>query len=293
MATELRQHHVVTAYAGAVGRLDIAQVSRLSPSRYCVQPKIDGCYAEVHCGADGRVERILSRTGRELESSLIGIQAMPGHCVLVGELEAHTEAGIAAAGARGYQSLHLFDIIMPGTYRERRDHLWRGQSMVASDQGRLSQRRDRSGRYHDSGGHFSAFSPTDWRRFPIVESLPVASACDLWDQARTGQIEGFVVVDLDAPLARRNAKRKVKPIDTLDCLVLAADARVATLRTFGREFLCACNGLDLLPGDHVAVHHNGWYASGEPRFPRIDRKRTEWQSPKRPSSLEPSEMARA
>lgn len=292
-------------YAGARGRLDIARVSRLSARRYCLQPKLDGCYAEVECDSAGVVVAVRSRTGRELPEGreLLGIRAMPSACILAGELEAHTEAGVRAAAERGHRLVHLFDVVARPdrtvadlSYAQRRDMLWRGQSTLAGDVSELSSRRDRWGMYHDRHGKFCPTpTPLDWRRFPIVPSLPVSAADELWDQARADALEGFVVVDIEAPLGRRNAKRKVKPIDHLDCVVVRAEPTVARLRTFGREFLVSCKGLELLPGDCVSVSHNGWYSSGEPRFPRVERKRTDWQSPRKLSSsaLSTAPMARS
>lgn len=260
--------------------MSICDVARLSPRRYCLQTKADGCYAEVHTDDSGAVRRILSRSGADLMGGedLIGVRAFSGRAILVGELEAHTERGCRDRDDRGWANVHLFDLVAPGSYRERRDALWRGQSAITCDASDLSSRSDASRRYHDEDGRFcSRPAPLDWRRFPIVPSLPVSAAADLWDMAREDVIEGFVVVDLEAPIGRRNAKRKVKPVDSIDCVVVDASADVARVKTFGKSFIVGCRGLSLSPGDVVEVCHNGWYATGEPRFPRIERKRPDLQ----------------
>jgi hypothetical protein len=134
-----RRTGALADYCGAVGRLDIERVIRLSPRDWAIQPKVDGAYAHVYLDSAGRIERILSRTGlafpTSITSGLLGCEVGAPDSVLAGELECHTEQGNAAAEARGYRVIHLFDAIRVGgqylarePHRVRRDWLYRSQS---------------------------------------------------------------------------------------------------------------------------------------------------------------------
>ena len=87
---------------------------------------------------DELAERVLGLEGGA--DDLRGIIAGPPDSVLVGELEAHTERGIAAATARGYALVHLFDCLaLDGApldrapYLERHGALYRAQSWAESE----------------------------------------------------------------------------------------------------------------------------------------------------------------
>ena len=273
------------SYCGATGRMGIKGVSKLSPDRYRLQIKHDGVYVRIHTDWSGRVCRVLSRYHRKLKAGddLLGIKVVPGPAILIGELEAHTEAGIAARDAKGYSNVHLFDIITNARYEERLDYLWRGVAQTRTPQN-MAHTTDSRGNHKGPDGRFiEKAGPKDWRRFSIVETLPLTAADELWDRALAEDIEGLVVVNMKSKLRSRNAKRKVKPVDTLDCVVVRACKSAAILRTFGGVFTVSCKGLNLDDGDTVEVMHNGYYKSGVPRFPRIVRKRTECPN-KRPSS---------
>ena len=272
-------------YAGATGRLDIDRLPKLKRGKYRVQVKHDGCYVRVETGHNGKVKGIYSRTGRRIKSELFGAKIFDGAAILHGELEAHTEAGIQAAQDRGYELVHLFDVNHDGPYKERLERLWRGQSRIASSDN-IAWRGDRKGAtYADEYGDLRDINnhryvskvPLDFRRFPITKTYDISLASTLWDRAKADDIEGFVVCNMDARLGQRGGKRKVKPVDHLDCVVSVTSARVARVRTFGTSFFVSCIGLKLEVGDQVEVRHNGWYKSGAPRFPRIVRKRAECQ----------------
>lgn len=272
-------------YTGARGRIDVNEARRLDPKRYAIQEKRDGIYAEVHLDSSGRVERILSRNGKSIAGiagDLLGIRCGAPDSVVCGEMDAHTEVGNKESSRRGWVNIHLFDCVrsrgrslVGEPYHGRRDELWRMQSELACDTSSLSVRSDCSGRYHDDlGRYIPRPAPRDWRRFPILRSMHPRCAGEMWERARVGDIEGFVVVSLAAPVARRNAKRKCKPTDSLDCVVLSSDGKAANVRTFGiREFRTPAYRLALVPGTVVEVAYNGFYSDGTPRFPRIKRER--------------------
>lgn len=273
-------------YSGAVGRTFIADVLALDPKRYAVQPKIDGCYAELHLDGDGRIASVLSRTGRPYGPAIVGdlLGALVGapRAVIAGELEAHTEEGNRVARRRGYRQVHLFDALHDGTrslaaepYRARRDALWRMQSAVAGPEF-VTARWEHGHRWRRVDGPYCR-GPRDWRIAPVVPQLQPQVADDLWDRVLADALEGLVVVALDAPLGRRGAKLKCKLTESLDCVVLSCDGRAAVVRTFGQVFTVPGYGLDLSPGAVVEVCHNGRYADGTPRFARVKRERRDLQ----------------
>lgn len=98
-------------YVGAGANLDPDRALALDDQRWAWQPKVDGMYVTVQTDAAGRVISVMSRAGRELAEAtdLLGVVASAPCSVLMGELEAHTEAGNRIAAARGWRNLHLFD----------------------------------------------------------------------------------------------------------------------------------------------------------------------------------------
>jgi hypothetical protein len=275
------------AYAGARGTLDVSSAARLAPSRYALQPKVDGMYVELALDSEGRIARVTSRTGAEVASSLTGHLlgawvGAPG-AVLAGELEAHTEAGNRAALARGWRAVHLFDALRGAggeplaslPYRARRDALWRMQSAVQCEAGSdRPWRAEAEGRLRGPGGRFCRAVPRSWRLTPIVEQLRPERAAELWARAEVGELEGFVAVALDAPLGARNGKRKVKPTSTIDATVVDLDARRARLLWCGYTFIVSRGRFEIAIGDIVEVAHSGFYEREViPRFARIVRVR--------------------
>ena len=264
--------------AGSLLAPDVAFT--LGPS-WAYQPKVDGCYAEAHLDSAGQVAEVLSRTGQPIAegADLHGIVAGPAFSVLVGELEASTEAGSRVAAARGHRCIHLFDALRLGTtpiaglpYVERWGALHRAQSLVESAGHRDGWERDATGRRHYAAGRYVAV-PRDLRRLPIVPLLrSPADARELWRDVEAGTLEGLVAVRLDAPAGKRGGKRKIKIVDTLDAAVLATDGRVLRLLSPGGvEFLLASRlAATVRPGQVVEVAHHGWYESGSaPRFGRV------------------------
>lgn len=275
----------VSDYVGAVSRLEVDAALALD-DRWAAQPKVDGCYARVTLDEGGRIARVQSRTGAILTAAadLRGIVAGTPHSVLVGELEAHTEAGIRAATTRGYALLHLFDVtVIAGVdvghlpYAERYALLHRQQAHLETDgPGRVrSWAVDGQGDAHDARGRYTAPVPRDLRRLPIVSMARGREArAALWrDHVERGGGEGIVAVRLDARAGARGSKRKVKQTDTIDAQVVAAGR--AAIRVTWRGLVWAMPGRAPV-GAIVEVAHDGWYEAGAtPRFPRVVRVRTE------------------
>ncbi len=264
-------------YAGAGARLDPDAGLRLPADRWAWQPKIDGCYGRVTTDSAGAVVRVLTRSGRELATDLVGCLTGVPLATLHGEVEAHTEAGIRAATARGWALCHLFDVsaiagvsVARLPYSERRAALHRAQA-AAELGGRVSPwTRDGEGDHHDARGRYVRPVPRDLRRFPVVPQVRGQSgARDLWRQhVELGGGEGLVAVRLDAPLRARAAKRKIKASDTITCRVLSCSSGAALVDFGGVRFAVAAR--DLRPGQLVDVASDGWYETGAaPRFPRL------------------------
>jgi ATP-dependent DNA ligase len=276
-----------TDYAGATGRTPLERVRELGAG-WAIQPKVDGAYARVHLDGRGRVVNVFSRAGRlfpveqwaDLRGALVGAP----HAELVGELEAHTEAGNTAARARGHRAVHLFDVIHDGRrrlvdrpYRERYAALCWMQAEAAS--------RAESGRWQDEDqgvrdrvtGRWSreALGAAAIARAPVVPQLGPGAADRAWaDWVADAGGEGLVVVNLEAPLGARGAKRKVKARETLDCRVIAADRKAAIVAAGPLRFVVSARrDRPLAAGDVVEVAHEGFYSSGVPRFARILRAR--------------------
>ena len=283
----------LTDYTGATRRLDPAVGLALDPSRYGWQLKHDGCYVRLSLDAHGRIASVLSRAGRPVPCDLPGILAGPPDSVLHGELEAHTEAGIRAATARGYALCHLFDVtrlagrdISAAPYAERHGLLYTAQSVLEGDDlARVrSWQTDATGRAHASSGRFVSPIPRDLRRLPVTPLVRGRDAAsDLWrrEVERSGA-EGLVACRLDAPVRARNAKCKIKLSDTLDCRVLSSGATAMTVAAIIRSDSSRGPRSKVvqfaMPGSApvgaiVEVRLDGWYATGLPRFPRLVRSR--------------------
>lgn len=273
----------VADYAGARGNISITDALRLSSDRYAIQIKKDGAYCAVRLDHAGRVAQITSRTGADfgrVADSFRGIQlGLPGS-VYVGEIEGHTERGRGDAERRGFAKVHLFDILRHGdvdvssqAYRTRRDLLYRAHSELA-----LPENRDewcyRRSAYRTRRGRFSRY-PLDWTRFEVVPQVAPARCSEWWDMAIADEIEGLVVVDLNAPLGRARAKRKLKPVDTIDGRVVEVKKSSVRVQTFGGVLSVSKGRHELCVGSVVSIAYSGRYASGEPKFCRIERVRTD------------------
>lgn len=272
---------MISDYCGARGPLTIEAAAKLGAG-WAYQPKIDGCYARITTDRAGRVVRVLSRSGSPLHG-LDGLATGMPAATLHAELEAHTEAGIRSAAATGYQRAWLFDAtaldgrsISALPYSERYAAL-HGYQVQAEMRREDPWQRDRRGDHHDAAGRYCEAIPGDFRRFPIVpQHRGPTAARDLWrSHVEHGGGEGIVAVALKAPVGARNAKRKIKPTDTLDCRVASFDGTAAVLVYGGHTFAVSARGaLELRIGAVVEVAHSGWYETGvTPRFARIVRMR--------------------
>ena len=258
------------AYCGATARVTLRDALALG-SGWAAQPKKDGVFCTVHLDAEGRIDRLLSRTGRVLPPvythDLVGLHAGPGHAVLAGELEAETEAGRAAVAARGYPLVHLFDYLHDGArslatepQRVRRDALHRMQA--ACEVG---------------------------ARLPIVPQYSVAQVGRWYAEALDAGDEVLVLVHTGAPVGARACKLKLKRLDTLDGVVGSVDARClwVSCPSVAEPFAVSLRkSVDTVMGAIVEVAHEGFYASGVPRFPRVVRRRYDLEPPERQLELD-------
>lgn len=273
-------------YAGARGRLTIDRALELGRG-WAWQPKVDGCYIRATTDRAGRITQLIQRSGRALESDLVGVATGLPDAVLHGEVEAHTEAGVRAAATRGWAALHLFDVtrvrgraLHRETYADRyaRLHAYQAEAELGGRDDWWSV--DGQGDAHDRTGRYCRPVPRDLRRCPVVPLVRTAgAAAALWrDHVEVGGGEGLVAVRLEAPLGARRGKVKVKATDELDCRVLENQGGVARLQWKGGSFLCSARGRwsALRPGAIVAVAHDGYYeAAATPRFARIRRERAD------------------
>lgn len=271
-------------YAGARGRIDLARASRLS--RHVLQPKVDGIYAHLSTGDDGRITAIATRGGQLLAGADLahyqGIRWHP-HSLIIAELELQTEAGIRARERRGWAVVHAFDALRVAgrdvsrePYSQRRDALLRAQvALELASEDRPTHELD-DGRTRDRrSGRYARPIPRGWRRLSIVPQLSAHLADLAWADWVDGDwVEGLVLVAPDAPIGARSAKRKVKRTRTIDCVVAASRARTAVLWWPQRGIAFTVGSSAPPPkGVWVEVAYDGFYESGAPRFPRIRRIR--------------------
>jgi ATP-dependent DNA ligase len=82
---------------------------------WVVEEKNDGHWCAVRTDAQGVVTQVIGRSGKSFENSNVeGILGMRTHLpntVLVGELEAGTEAALMRHDRLGYRRVHLFDVV--------------------------------------------------------------------------------------------------------------------------------------------------------------------------------------
>lgn len=274
-----------TDYAGARGRIALEEALGLGAG-FALQEKRDGCYARVHLDAGGRVNRVFSRAGQELPRSItadiLGARIGAPHAELVGELDAHTEAGNRAAAIAGHRKLYLFDVVRDGRrylarepYRARYRALVGMQVWAASSSSRWQD--EEHGVRNVASGRWSreVLGAAGLERAPIVPLLSKREARAAWERACAGEAEGLVVVALDAKLGARGAKRKVKPTDEHDAQVVEADEKAAVLVWCGRRVVVSNRGAGARPGDVVSFIANGTYDDGLPRHARIARVRVD------------------
>lgn len=279
-------------YAGAGSLLDPVAGTSLPHSRWAWQPKIDGCYVRLSTDRDGRIATMLHRDGhpvsRDNADGLLGLAIGVPDSILLGELEAMTDAGRRARETRGHALVHLFDVArMAGDdvsrepYETRYGWLHRWQAYlecIEPEVARVGVGANGTTR-RSAGGRYAQARPRDLRRLPIVPLRRGPGAGEaLWrEHVEIGGGEGLVAVDLRARLGARGAKRKIKQTDTIDCLVLSVGPRAATLAYRGHPFVVSAAGKvgrELRPGMVVECAHNGWYESGvTPKFARLVRTR--------------------
>lgn len=269
-------------YVGATGRIQRAALGELD-ARWALQPKVDGIYAEATTDAGGWITKVVTRTGREWKTDLVGVQTALPCSVICGELTASTEWGMQRRDEQGFDSMHLFDIVVANTrclrdepYRQRRDRLMMAQDRARRVAERAPWSEDPSGNAHDlDTGRFVRRIPAAWERLPVVRQYLPRQAESAWaDEVWSGHAEGLVAVRLDAKVGQRSSKRKCKAPTTIDALVLSTDARVAVLRCSSGVFTVSARGsFTPLPGTWVEVAVEGRYINGNPRFARLVRPR--------------------
>jgi hypothetical protein len=272
-------------YAGASGRVTLSAAAALPWQRFAVMEKKDGAYAQVDTDDEGRIVSVVSRTLRPFQrddiAHLLGVATGLPRARLAAEAELHTEAGIAARTVRGYALLHLFDLLaLDGRslaalpYEQRYGALHRGQAL-AERGGRIGPPVDHCGDAHGPDGRYVVDLPRDTRLTPIVPLVRGRGAIvDCYERTVAAGGEGVVVVALDAPLGRRRSKVKLKPTQEIDAIVLAADRHAAIVSHRGRTFAVGTVRQPAV-GAIVEVAHDGEYANGTPRFPRVVRVRTD------------------
>jgi hypothetical protein len=191
---------------GPTKSLTLSELLKLD-SRWAVQRKVDGVLCRLYLNAQGRVCRVFLRSGAEAPrlyvSHLLGALVGSPHAELVGELEAMTDAGEAAARL-GPRRVHLFDCLHDGTrsllgapYAARRDALWRMQSAVQNAAPADDHRPRPWRRYRDP-------VPPGWQLTPIVDQVAIARASWAWDTwVKEQDGEGLVAVNLQARVGAR------------------------------------------------------------------------------------------
>jgi len=275
-------------YAGAAGCISLAEIKALGAA-YSVQPKHDGCYSLITFDRTGSIGSIIMRSGdlapASIRQDFAGVRWAPDS-VLVCELEAWTEAANRLAAGRGYRIATILDAqrvsgrdVTRAPYRERRDAVFRAESLLVQDDDDRPWVPDASGRAHDpTTGSFVRPVPRSWRRLPIVEQRPARAAEALWDDfvGRDGG-EGICAINLDAPIGKRGSKLKCRASSVLDATVVRLSPSHAELRWAGGTFIVSRLskiGADLSVGALVECKHDGFTERrGEPRHARLVRVR--------------------
>lgn len=266
-------------YVGAGALLDPNAAAALRGA-WGYQPKMDGVYATVTTNARGEIVRICTRAGNAMPlSPFAGVRAIP-HATLVGELEAITETSVAIVASRGWSLIHLFDVLSLGgmpiadaPYQTRYAQLVTEISRLETG---IPTALYRGGRHRDHRGRYVDAAPLDQRRTPVVPMLRGADGCrQLWrDHVELGGGEGLVAVRLDAHASARGAKRKVKVTDTITGRVIRRDSSCASVLVRDRTIVVSAPAW-VTVGALVDIAHNGFYATGEPRFARVIRTRVD------------------
>lgn len=99
---------------------------------WAAEEKRDGCWAEVKIDENGRIKSLTSRIGKPYTgdnvAGLLGLQTHLPNSILVGELEAASEAATDRYRAIGYRRVHIFDApVIAGMTITDRDYETRRQ----------------------------------------------------------------------------------------------------------------------------------------------------------------------
>lgn len=276
-------------FAGAKGTTTLRAAAALGP-RHAVQVKHDGCYVITTTDARGYVEHMRLRSGESVPAAVLaefrGVRWAPS-CVLATELDLWTERSRRVVEARGYRCAHILDALridgravdrMP--QRERRDLLMRAESRLVQDDDDRPWVTDDRQRTHDlATGRYNVATPRSWRRLPVTEQWPIVALERVWGDRVIGADgeEGLVIVAIDAPVGRTNAKRKLKRLSTIDAVIVARDSSAAIVAWNGRTFPVSCRGkanAAIAVGDVVEILCDSFTErTSEPRHPRILRAR--------------------
>jgi hypothetical protein len=298
---------VLVDYAGATTRVPVEKGLTLDPTKWSWQPKIDGAYARVVTDRAGRIATVMPRGSNRLSKysetghssyanffakdldGILGMATGLPDSVLFGELEACTEASVAARERRGWAKLYLFDCgrwcgrsVAAEPFSARYGLLHRWQANVET-YGEVPREDwwtvDAEGDAHGPAGEYVRPVPRDLRRLPIVPLArgPGAGA-ELWRQhVLKKRGEGIVAVRLDAALGKRAVKLKIKATDTYDCPVISYQGTgCAVIKFRGVTATVSARGRwahTFEVGDILEVAVDGFYKSGMPRHPRIVRVR--------------------
>jgi len=270
-------------YAGATSKLTLAEAGKLD-SNWVISPKEDGAYCHVHTNRDGEVFAVTNRSGKEIKTDLIGVQADLPHGIYAGEYSGYSEAGLSLRNSLGYEVVQLFDLVqLDGRYvgelsfRDRRDLLYRARGKHQDESLDKPWKLDQLGNAHDlSSGRFKRQVPTGWRRMPVIPIYPVSQLDQVWTEyvVESGG-EGLVAINTQAKLGARACKRKIKPVDTIDVVALQVEPKKVVFDYRGELIVTARGKWPVEVGMVVEVSSPGWYKNGLPRHPYISRLRVD------------------
>jgi len=103
----------IKTYLGPRLQITPDEISRYENGAWAAEEKRDGAWAEVKIGPDGKIQSLTSRVGKlftgDTSNGLVGLQTHLPNSILVGELEAASEAATDRYRALGYRRLHIFD----------------------------------------------------------------------------------------------------------------------------------------------------------------------------------------
>jgi hypothetical protein len=273
-------------YAGASGRSTLGKAC-YAGARYAIAPKWDGSYVTAVIGADGKLSRLILRSGefvgRGLMADFAGIRYTP-NSIIIAEAEIWTEASNRFASARGYRNLWALDCLrIAGRDVSSLPYRARRSALLQADDDLMRQDEDRpwvqdvDGRAHDHLGRWTRPTPLCWRRLRITPERPAREAEALWrfwveQDGADGPVEGLVLIALDAPLGK--GKQKIKIANSVDATVIQTGPRDVVLAWAGKTFACSRGKHELVVGDWVEVAADAFYEkTSTPRHPRIIRKR--------------------